>query len=391
MTEQMSKKRIKNKLLILLVMLTFSVLLMLVKNAMLDQIICIMIVDIVFYAILSFLLENERISGRISSNKTTDFRRIQNAVVLASATAFLCCFCPEFIRPILLLPIILIIFTSEWIALCLALYFLITMAIVCEINTMELSGYLMLVLVCTMLLLTWDGCKKKSYIAILFSLQIVIPALFYYLYNNEASFFVFAINIAIGASIAIFLYYYMDRFLYIREVEIEDILQDMLEPEYSIAKELKHFSKQEYEHARHVSALAKSCAALVGADELVCAAAGMYYRIGIIKGDQIAENGYKFAVEKCFPEAVCNIIYEYQGMQKRPSTPESAIVQMVDGVCRKMELMKVQKNMTDWNQDMAIYRIVNDFSVMGMYDQSGLSMNKFLKIRDYLVKEEFVS
>ena len=90
MAEQMSKKRIKNKLLILLVMLTFSVLLMLVKNAMLDQIICIMIVDIVFYAILSFLLENERISGRISSNKTTDFRRIQNAVALASATAFLC-------------------------------------------------------------------------------------------------------------------------------------------------------------------------------------------------------------------------------------------------------------------------------------------------------------
>lgn len=56
-----------------------------------------------------------------------------------------------------------------------------------------------------------------------------------------------------------------------------------------------------------------------------------------------------------------------------------------------MELMKEQMNMTDWNQDMAIYRIVNDFSVMGMYDQSGLSMNKFLKIRDYLVKEEFVS
>ena len=184
MTEQMSKRRIKNKLLMLLIMLTFSVLLMVSKGALLDQMICSIAVDIVFYAILSFLLEHERISGRIASNKTTDFRRILKAVFLASLTAFLCCFCPEFTRPIIIIPILLIIFASEWIALCLALYFLVIMAITCEINTMELSGYLMLVLVCTMLLLTWEGSHKKNYIAILFSLQSVVPPLFYYLYNN---------------------------------------------------------------------------------------------------------------------------------------------------------------------------------------------------------------
>ena len=38
--------------------------------------------------------------------------------------------------------------------------------------------------------------------------------------------------------------------------------------------------------------------------------------------------------------------------------------------------------------EMVIYQTLNEFSAQGLYDQSGLSMNMFLKIREYLVKEE---
>ncbi len=387
----MSKKRIKNKLVILLIMVLFSALLLVAKGAYIDQIICIVVVDIVFYAVLSFLLEHERTLGRLSSNKTTDFRRIVMAVFLASIIAFVCGFCPEFTRPMVILPILFIIFTSEWIAFCLSLFYLVCITITCGIDANEAMGYLLLILAATMILLTWEGANKKYYVAILFALQTIIPPLFFYIDYQEAPLYIIGISTATALFLALFLYLFMERFLYIREVEIEDILENMLDREYHVAKELKQFSKQEYEHACRVSELSRNCAKLIDADELVCAAAGFYYRIGILEGDQIAENGYKYAIEKCFPEAVCNIIYEYQGMIKHPSSEESAIVQMVDGVCRKMELLTSQPGMTDWNQDMAIYKIVNDFSTTGMYEESTLSMNKYLKIRDYLVKENFVS
>lgn len=35
-------------------------------------------------------------------------------------------------------------------------------------------------------------------------------------------------------------------------------------------------------------------------------------------------------------------------------------------------------------------RAINELSSSGMYDESGLSMNHFLKIRDYLTKEELL-
>jgi len=56
---------------------------------------------------------------------------------------------------------------------------------------------------------------------------------------------------------------------------------------------------------------------------------------------------------------------------------------------KKLEaLEKTSKIAGGWNKEMVIYQTLNEFSAQGLYDQSGLSMNMFLKIREYLVKEE---
>ena len=106
--------------------------------------------------------------------------------------------------------------------------------------------------------------------------------------------------------------------------------------------------------------------------------------------EYIPETYELVAAEKCFPEKVYQIIKEYYGILELPSTPESAIVQMIDGVLCRIEEMRANDEMNDWNKDMAIYHILTEYSSNGMYNVSGLSMHKFLEIREYLVKEEFV-
>ena len=391
MSEQLSKKRVRNKLWILLTVLTFSIFLMYIKDNTIDQMICIMVLTIVFYAILSFLLEHERLTGRILANKTTDFNRVSFAVFITSIVAIICAFFPNYVKPMILLPIVLIIFTSEWLTLCFSCFFLSVITIACNLTSFEVIGCFMIVLLTTMLLLTWEGKDKIYYVLALFSVQAIVPTLLYYLSEKKTDYFVFGMNMGLACVISIVLYLYMDRFIYKKEIENEFRLEDMLESEYYLVKELNQFSKQEFEYAKKVSAIAKRCAKLIEADELICAVAGFYYRIGIIKGDDIATNGYRFATEKCFPEEICNIIYEYQGIIRKPSTIESAIVQMVDAVCNKMDAKNTTEDMKGWNQEIVMYQVLNEYSVKGMYDQSGLSMNNFLKIRDYLVKEEKVS
>ncbi len=73
-----------------------------------------------------------------------------------------------------------------------------------------------------------------------------------------------------------------------------------------------------------------------------------------------------------------------------PSTRESAIVHMVDACIKKIEFLRTQEPPASWNQEMIIYQTLNELSATGIYDESGLSMNQFLKVRELLVREEIV-
>ena len=58
------------------------------------------------------------------------------------------------------------------------------------------------------------------------------------------------------------------------------------------------------------------------------------------------------------------------------------------GLLKKLEVLDEDTVGSNWNQDMVIYQTLNEYSAAGLYDRSGLSMNMFLKIREYLVNEE---
>ena len=74
-------------------------------------------------------------------------------------------------------------------------------------------------------------------------------------------------------------------------------------------------------------------------------------------------------------------------MERLPSTKESAIVHMVDSLVTKIEVLGETTMANEWNQDMVIYQTLNEYSSRGVYDNSGISINQFLKIRERLVQE----
>ena len=222
---------------------------------------------------------------------------------------------------------------------------------------------------------------------ILFSVSVMLPGIFYYLAYQEVRLQLFLLGAVEGAFICALIAVFFQRTVRSRDLEVPALLDDMLDESFSLVQELSHFSKKDYRHARRVSELAADCAKVVGANEKICRAAGFYYRIGIIEGEPIRESGLHIAKEQCFPQEVIRIIGEYNDEEYLPSTVESAIIHMVDGVVKKMEVLDQTTMASEWNQDMVIYQTLNEFSAKGLYDKAGLSMNMFLKIREYLVKE----
>ena len=65
-------------------------------------------------------------------------------------------------------------------------------------------------------------------------------------------------------------------------------------------------------------------------------------------------------------------------------------MQISDMIVTKFDLLDKDTFSTGWNRDIVIYQSMNEKSSEGLYDQCGLSMNQFLKIRELLVKEEML-
>jgi hypothetical protein len=233
--------------------------------------------------------------------------------------------------------------------------------------------------------------QKKNpvwYGVILFSISVLMPELFYYFDCYEVNKKLFLYGATEGIAVVFFVLVCYRIMLKERAAEVSTILEDIIDENYPIVQELKNFSRREYEHAKKVSRLAGGCAAIIGADEKLCAAAGFYYRIGIIEGEPLAVSGVCIAQKHCFPEPLIRIISEYDGKAELPSTAESAIVHMVNGLLLKMEVLNEKTSLnSEWNQNMVIYQTLNEYSTQGLYDKSGMSMNMFLKIREYLAKE----
>ncbi len=389
MKERFVVKRFWNILMILLVTVIYTALLGCKEQILLDQWVCLVVLDIVFFVLFVFTLENSRSKKRIAHNNKTNYKRIVLGYMCASGIAFLCAFFPEFTKPVIMLPLLMLAFGTQEISMITSLNLCAVLAIATEMSSLELIAcFLMILFVCILS----EALEKKVFVKwnalILLCLSMIVPELFYYLHYQEVSYQIMIWGAAEGILIALFLLFCFEKLTIVRNTEIDTMLTDMQEEDYPLARELKNFSKKDFLHAKRVSQIAKKCARLVNADEQVCGAAAFYYRIGILEGDQIASNGIRIAEANCFPEKIIEIIYEYHGLLQMPTSIESAIVQMVDGLIKKLEVLDQTTMSSTWNQDMVIYQTLNEFSAEGMYDQSGLSMNMFLKIREYLVKEE---
>ena len=218
--------------------------------------------------------------------------------------------------------------------------------------------------------------------------NLLIPCIFYYLSYKEieAALIPYWLGSAIGT--ALFSFFVFGFVWRDTRQELDNLLQDILSEDFSEVKGLKDFSVYEYEHAKRVADIAFRCAKAVGLNENLCMAGGFYYRMSRWLGEPYAKNVWRKAKALCFPEPLTKILLEYYGEEQQISSPESALVHMVDALIVKMDLMKNEVGSSQWNKEIVIYQTLNEFSSGGLYDQSGMSMNLFLKVREFLAREE---
>lgn len=353
-----------------------------------DVILSLIYLSILCFVIFMLGLETYRLQKGWLHEKANNFKRIACFYGICCILTLIFQFLPEYGKPVMIFAVCMTMVTSSYLGILAAILPL-TLLTLCAASTVY-------ALLCNILLLICGGMifpflkkeKNQKWIAlviIMYSFGCI--TIFSYLETSQLSFLVLSYGLCNGIVSALgtlFIYKKLNRrIVYSRDYELKKILAE----DFELVQEVQAFSKADYDHARRVSRIAESCAALLGADPSVAAAGGFYYRIGRLEGKPYVENGVALAKSKHFPHEVVEILQEYNGEQKLPSTIESAIVHIVDSVVAKFDVLDKTTLSSSWNQDILVYQTLNENSAAGLYDKSGFSMNMFLKIRDYLIKE----
>lgn len=356
-----------------------------------DEIICVMCINIFYVSLMVFELEFDRKRKYISNNTKTTFGRVAVGYLACCIIAFFFWYLQSYCKPVIIFAFILYAVGNEMLAFFMGMYLVILLGMIQTGDFNELALYMLLLSLGIVIARALENTKQKYLLYIdTFCISAVLPGIFYYFANKEIDNKIIiysVINGVIAVAAAIISCRYI---IPASRAEGDNYLLDIIAEDYDQVKELRAYSRFEYDHAHMVSDIAYRCAKAVGLDMDLCAAAGFYYRIGNWEGAPYVENGVKKAEALCFPEKVIQIIAEYYGEEEKPSSPESALVHIVDALVIKLEKMKEGVGLSQWNKEMIIYQTLNEFSSSGIYDVSGLSMNQFLKIREYLTKEELL-
>lgn len=358
----------------------------------LDEIICVGFIVLSFMPIIIFELGYERRRGFIGNNTQTTYSRIAFGVFICCVFTFGISFMPEFFRPVLLLSILITAFSNEVLGITIAFFLNVLLAVTTGGSFYELLAYIMLIVIGGILAKVLQQMEYRLYISLIYLFcSILIPNVFYYLANEEISLANLGICLINGIITSVYVTVGFPKIKMETEEEIVFYYEKILEDDYVQVRAVRTYSWSEYRHARKVSDIARKYATSLGLRAELAAAAGFYYRLGRWEGEPVIENAIKKAKDLCFPEELITILSEYYGEENLPSTPESALVHMIDGLIIKLELLEKEVGTSKWNREVLISQTLNEFSTAGLYDKSGLSINAFLKIREWLIKEELLS
>ncbi len=356
-----------------------------------DEMFCVAFIILGIMPVMFFEMAYERRRSMIGNNLQSNYIRVAVGFAICCMIMLVISFMPEFFRPVMLLPLVMVAFSNETLGFMTAIYCNCLLAMTTGGSFNELLSYIIMTVIGCVLTKALNNQEYRIYIALimLFS-NILFPSVFCYWTNESISLVQLGYGIFNGVLIALYVLFVYPKNKEKTEEEIHYHYESILMDDYVQVREIKNYSGAEYRHARKVSDIAYKYARQLGLNEELASAAGFYYRLGRLEGEPVALNGVKKAQELCFPLELVKILEEYNGEIRLPSTPESALVHIIDGLLIKLELLDKQVGKSQWNREVIIYQTLNEFSTAGLYDASGLSINAFIKIREWLAKEELL-
>ena len=228
-----------------------------IRGQYLDEWIVLVIINLVFLALWFFLLEHCRMKRSIAGNRETSYRRIFAGYLASLGVTAVCLVLPEFSRPVMLSAILMLGVGNIELSLCSGLFFCSLLGLLCGGTIQEFSMYILLVLIGAVAADAVENSKKQFWYEWFTGMAGMLT-------YREISVWIMVSAVADGVVVFLFLHLCYRKLADARNAEVDEVMVDITDESYPLARELASFSRADYSHARRVM--------LVSGQTNVCAA-----------------------------------------------------------------------------------------------------------------------
>lgn len=377
---------------ILLVSYIYVIGLGFLHHLLIDQIMIIGLLNLLFLTGLFMLVKLER---QMNINKFNFTRGYGRFVVMFSLGCLLLLgnyFLPNITEPLLGITILIALSTSPTVGMVSGIYFVMIQTLSLNHTTTSTVELMFFVICGTILSLVLQ--KKRNFLNVdlmIFLFCLSGEILFHYFSTFQADLQMVFRGMIVGViNILILTICYpfitkSDEFYY------EHTLDYLVDSRFPLIQDLKSCSEPLFIRGLQVSKAASACAKKLHLNDKLAFAGGLYYRLGLFEEIHGRFPGEILGSKNQFPADLLQLISEYKGEQNPISTPESALVDIIDSVFDDVmnpeNIRLNNQSSSSFNQEFVIYKVLNDRSASGAYDQSGFTMNMYITVRDYLISE----
>lgn len=171
-----------------------------------------------------------------------------------------------------------------------------------------------------------------------------------------------------------------------RNLGIRTSYEVLCDTNNELLRRLKQFSDKLYDHAMLIGDLSKRAARVVGANEDLALAGGLYHEIGKLHGNNYIEEGLIIAEDYAFPNELRAIIKEHNIKYDKPNSVEAAIVMLSDNVVSTIEYIEKTGD-NRFTKGKIIDHVFQMRIEKGTFDQVQLSKNDYDALKDFYHKE----
>lgn len=161
------------------------------------------------------------------------------------------------------------------------------------------------------------------------------------------------------------------------------------EVENELLIKLKQYSESIYRHSLRIGDISCRAAKVIGADDMLAKAGGLYHEIGKIKGKDYIEEGLKIAEEYSFSKELVAIIKQHNIKYEKPTSVEAAIVMLTDNIVSTIEYIEKTED-HKYTTNKIIDNIFQLRMDKGTFDDSGLTVKNFKLIKEFF-QHEFIA